>query len=229
MITYRQPFRGSWPISQSYGEVIPGITFNGKPHTGIDYACPAGTEILASADGIVMMAGWDGTGYGNVIIILHEAKKATLYAHLNKCMVFKNQKVRQGDVIGLSGATGGTAVYPITGPHLHFEARKIWNNYTTHQDPITYLPLMSVDDSIKPAKLKGADALGKDVEIVAPAGAWGWNKEHTRKVTALDFGTTGTYTGAHEKYNGLDYCEILVPLWVAVHDNETQILDNDGE
>lgn len=229
MITYRQPFRGSWPISQSYGEVIPGITFNGKPHTGIDYACPAGTEILASADGIVMMAGWDGTGYGNVIIILHEAKKATLYAHLNKCMVFKNQKVRQGDVIGLSGATGGTAAYPITGPHLHFEVRKIWNNYTTHQDPITYLPLMSVDDSIKPAKLKGADALGKDVEVVAPAGAWGWNKEHTRKVTVLDFGTTGIYTGAHAKYNGLDYCEVMVPLWVAVHDNETQILDNDGD
>lgn len=146
MVTYRQPFRGEWPISQGYGEVIPGVTFNGKPHTGIDYACPAGTEIFASADGVVMFAGWDNTGYGNVIIILHQAKKATLYAHLNKCMVFTNQKVKQGDVIGLSGATGGTSAYPVTGPHLHFEARKVWNNYSTHQDPVTYLPLMSMID-----------------------------------------------------------------------------------
>lgn len=229
MITYRQPFKGEYPITQQYGEVIPKVTYLGKPHTGIDYGCPAGTEILASADGIVMKSGWDITGYGNVIIIMHDAKHATLYAHLNKCSVFLNQKVRQGDVIGLSGATGGTAEYPTTGPHLHFEARRRWNDYSTHFNPYD-LPLMSVEDNLPlPTELKGPEALGKDVEVVAPAGAWGWNKEHTRKVTVLDFGTTGIYTGAHAKYNGLDYCEVMVPLWVAVHDNETQILDNDGD
>ena len=150
MITFRQPFRGEYPITQQYGEVIPGITYQGKPHTGIDYGCPAGTEILASADGIVMKSGWDVTGYGNVIIILHDAKHATLYAHLSKCSVYLNQKVKQGEVIGLSGATGGTAEYPTTGPHLHFEARRKWNDYTTHFNPYD-LPLMSVDDNIKPA------------------------------------------------------------------------------
>lgn len=145
MITFRQPFRGEYPITQQYGEVIPGVTYQGKPHTGIDYGCPAGTEILASADGIVLKSGWDVTGYGNVIIIMHDAKHATLYAHLNKCSVYLNQKVKQGDVIGLSGATGAT-----TGPHLHFEARKKWNVHTTHFNPYD-LPLMSVDDSIQPA------------------------------------------------------------------------------
>ena len=226
MITYRQPFRGEWPISQYYGEIIPGVTLNGKPHTGIDYACPAGTEILASADGVVMVAGWDATGYGNVIIILHEAKKATVYAHLNKCCAFKNQKVRQGEVIGLSGSTGNS-----TGPHLHFEARKVWNNHTTYQDPISYLPLMSVDDSIKPAELKGADALGMDVEIVAPAGAWGWNRDFTQRKQVFPEGTKFRYTGFHTEHNGLTYCEVIPSqyFYVAVHDGETQILDNEGD
>ncbi|MBR6464571.1 MAG: M23 family metallopeptidase [Verrucomicrobia bacterium] len=231
MITYRQPFRGAWPITQNYGEVIPGITFNGQPHTGIDYGCPTGTEILASAGGIVMKAGWDNTGYGNVIIILHEAKKATLYAHLDKILVCHNELVSQGDVIGLSGASGGTAAYPITGPHLHFEVRKVWNNYTTHQDPVTYLPLMSVDDSIKPVKLKGVDALGRDVIITAPAGAWGWNEEHTKREQVFDYGTKFHYTGRYMVHGNYVYCEVIPAqsYWVAVHDEDTQILDNGDE
>ena len=136
MITFRQPFRGSWPITQRYGEKI-----TSKFHTGIDYGCPVGTEILASADGIVMAAGWDITGYGFRVIIKHTAKKSTLYAHLDTIIVEKNREVKQGEVIGHSGATGN-----VTGPHLHFEAREIWNNHLTHFDPLQ-LPLMSFADA----------------------------------------------------------------------------------
>jgi len=144
MITYRQPFRGEWPISQEYGVIVPDVTYKGKPHTGIDYACPTGTEILASADGQVMAASFDGSGYGNRVIILHPDKKATLYAHLSKMMVTPRQEVKQGDVIGLSGNSGYT-----TGPHLHFEARKIWWDFSTDQNPVTFLPLMCVADPVE--------------------------------------------------------------------------------
>ena len=145
MITYRQPFRGEYPITQYYGEVIPGVTFNNKPHTGIDYGCPPGTEILASADGTVMAAGWDMTGYGFRVILKHSDGRATLYAHLDTISVSMGQHVQQGQEIGTSGATG-----KVTGPHLHFEARRIWNDYSAHFDP-KQLPLMSIDDSIQNA------------------------------------------------------------------------------
>ena len=144
MITFRQPFRGEYPITQRFGEIVEGVTINGKPHTGIDYACPMGTEILASADGVVMAASYDGSGYGNRVILQHEGKKATLYAHLSRSVVKPAEEVKQGDVIGYSGNSGYT-----TGPHLHFEARSIWWDLSTAKDPVTFLPLMSVDDNVQ--------------------------------------------------------------------------------
>ena len=56
-MNYRQPFDGSYPITQGYGD-----TDTSAFHTGIDYACPTGTPILASEAGTVMFAGWDNTG-----------------------------------------------------------------------------------------------------------------------------------------------------------------------
>lgn len=142
MITYRQPFRGQWPITQRFGEVVQGITFGDKPHTGIDYGCPTGTEILASADGVVMASSYDGSGYGLRVIIKHETRKSTMYAHLSKSLVVPGQEVKQGEVIAYSGNTGYT-----TGPHLHFEVREIWWDQSTCKDPVPYLPLMSFADA----------------------------------------------------------------------------------
>ena len=144
MITYRQPFKGQYPITQAYGVVIPGVTYKDRPHTGIDYGCPDGTPILASGDGIVQFSDFDQSGYGKVVIIQHNDGKATLYAHLSSRNVVLKQKVKQGDIIGYSGSTGNS-----TGPHLHFEARKTWCDWRSHQNPVTFLPLMSVDDSIQ--------------------------------------------------------------------------------
>ena len=135
-MVYRQPFRGDWPITQRYGEKITSAF-----HTGIDYGCPVGTEILASADGMVMAASWDDTGYGLRVIIQHTADRATVYAHLSKINVIRGEKVRQGQVIGLSGKSGN-----VTGPHLHFEARYDWAGYRSHFDPMT-LPLMNMVDA----------------------------------------------------------------------------------
>lgn len=145
MKEYRQPFKGDYPISQCYGELIPGVTFQNKPHTGIDYACPEGTEVLASADGVVVASGWDENGYGFRVIIWHDKDHATMYAHLNDVLVRMDQHVKQGDVIGISGRTGYA-----TGPHLHFEARRIWYDYRSHFDPMD-LPLKNFSDQLPAA------------------------------------------------------------------------------
>ena len=86
-------------------------------HNGIDYAAPTGTPVRVVADGVVESAGRQG-GYGNVIVIRHNATDTTLYAHLSRIDVKPGQKVSQGQHIGAVGATGWA-----TGPHLHFEFR----------------------------------------------------------------------------------------------------------
>ena len=141
MITYRQPFQGEYPITQQYGEIIPGVTYKDEPHTGIDYGCPIGTPILASADGTVKYAGFDTFGFGNCVILHHADGKGTVYAHLAMVSVQLHQQVKQGEVIGYSGQTGNA-----TGPHLHFEARSVWYDYKAHRDPISFLHMMSMLD-----------------------------------------------------------------------------------
>lgn len=163
-MSYRQPFKGEYPITQKYGEVIPGVTYNNKPHTGIDYACPMHTQILASNEGTVMAAGWDLSGYGFRVILRHLDGMATLYGHLDSISVNVGDNVKQGQEIGISGKTGYA-----TGPHLHFEARTRWNDHTSHFDPMA-LPLMSFADVAENAttqpvgnsgQLKGADAFSE--------------------------------------------------------------------
>lgn len=82
-------------------------------HNGIDLAVPLNTPIKSPISGIVdaVISGGDG---GNQVIIKHDNGYKTGYAHLNKVLVKKGDKVKQGDVIGLSGNTGKS-----TGPHLH--------------------------------------------------------------------------------------------------------------
>jgi hypothetical protein len=162
---YRQPFRGEYGISQQYGEIIPGVTYKNRPHTGIDYLCPFGTEILASGDGIVMFAGWDRTGFGNLIILQHPDRKATVYAHLNTIRVRIGDQVQQGDVIGTSGTTGNS-----TGPHLHFEARSVWWNADEHKDPVTYLPLQTVDDALISGQVTEIRPAEEPVHKIIPEG-----------------------------------------------------------
>lgn len=218
MITYRQPFKGEYPITQYYGETV-----TSSFHTGIDYACPIGTPIFASADGIIRFIGMDKTGYGNCVIIEHDATHATLYAHLNALgtIYFPNTKVQQGEVIGWSGNTGNS-----TGPHLHFEARKKWNDYRSHFNPID-LPLMTIDDSVDiaapkvPSKALTVDIKPGPVEVVAPYGVYAHNNNFTSK-QVLPCGAQLTFTGKTTERNNLTFCECTV--WVAANDGETQLL-----
>jgi len=95
-------------------------------YNGIDFAAPTGTEILAAADGEVLLSkksGWNG-GYGTYIVIAHENGTQTLYAHNSLNIVSSGQRVAQGEVIGYIGATG-----KVTGPHVHFEVRGARNPF----------------------------------------------------------------------------------------------------
>jgi murein DD-endopeptidase MepM/ murein hydrolase activator NlpD len=87
-------------------------------HYAVDFAGGEGNAIFAADAGVVVYAGWNTWGYGNLVIVDHGNGWQSLYAHMvNTPPVSCGQSVGQGDVIGLVGMTGGTS----TGPHLHFE------------------------------------------------------------------------------------------------------------
>ena len=87
-------------------------------HTGVDFAVPQGTDILAVADGKVANANW-GKAYGTHIVQKIAGKDEwVIYAHLSKSLVKIGEEVKKGQHIGESGNTGNSS-----GPHLHFEAR----------------------------------------------------------------------------------------------------------
>ena len=88
-------------------------------YNGVDIAAPAGTPIVASASGDVIIArsaGWNG-GYGNYIVIKHDNGTQTLYAHMSSLAV-SGGTVEKGELIGYVGISGRA-----TGYHLHFEVR----------------------------------------------------------------------------------------------------------
>jgi murein DD-endopeptidase MepM/ murein hydrolase activator NlpD len=104
----------------------------GRMHRGIDIAGPVGTPIVAAASGVVVQAGWNSGGYGNLVDIRHADGSMTRYAHNSRLLVSNGQQVRQGQQIAEMGSTGYS-----TGPHLHFEVH-VPNSGTVN--PIAYLP-----------------------------------------------------------------------------------------
>lgn len=227
-MAYRQPFIGDYAINQYFGEKIT----NPSGHTGIDYLCPTGTSILASADGQVIHAGWKNGGYGYCVFLLHPDGNTTIYEHLlSPIPVTVGQRVEQGTIIGHSGSTGNS-----TGPHLHFEVR---GKDGKPFDPLT-LPLVNFADlpgnnAINPAvpqKLKEPEELGELIRVVAPAGAKIFRSDWSYQPYGFNQGTELHFTGKTAKRPGFPqytYCEVYEEprkYWVAVHDGRTQILDN---
>jgi murein DD-endopeptidase MepM/ murein hydrolase activator NlpD len=89
----------------------------GRMHEGVDMAGPIGTPIYATADGVVIEAGW-ASGYGRLVKVQHEFGIETRYAHLNAIHVEVGQRVSRGEHLGDMGNSGRS-----TGPHLHYEIR----------------------------------------------------------------------------------------------------------
>ncbi len=87
-------------------------------HTGLDITALKGTEIKATANGMVEEAGWAGA-YGKKIKIQHSEMLSTVYAHCSELLVKVGDTVEQGQVIALVGSTG-TATHT----HVHYEIRE---------------------------------------------------------------------------------------------------------
>jgi len=108
---------------------------NGKPkwpHYGLDFAAEEGTKIKAMLDGMATLAEPDLFYTGGTLIFDHGHGISTLYMHMEKILVKKGQKVKQGDIIGTVGSTGRA-----TGAHL--DVRLNW--FQTRLDPATVLDI----------------------------------------------------------------------------------------
>jgi murein DD-endopeptidase MepM/ murein hydrolase activator NlpD len=116
---FPENYKGSyrWPldagiVSSEYGERW------GKMHKGLDIAADVGEPVYAAATGEVIYADNGMRGYGNAVIVRHDDRSTSLYAHNSVLKVKFGQKVTQGELIALLGNTGHS-----TGPHVHFEIR----------------------------------------------------------------------------------------------------------
>lgn len=114
-----------WPIDRKYlrsaigsfGSRFHPVLKRRSFHDGVDLPANQGTKVYATADGRIKSAntGWDG-GYGNNILVDHGYGYMTRYAHLSRIHVVPGQRVKRGELIGLSGNTGRSS-----GAHLHYE------------------------------------------------------------------------------------------------------------
>lgn len=109
-----------WPvkghISSSYGTRQDPFSGKGVFHPGLDISAPPGSPVVATADGYVVYAGWDG-GLGHCVKVQHGRNGfRTIYGHLKEYFVREGQMVRRGEVLGHVGSSGRT-----TGNHVHYE------------------------------------------------------------------------------------------------------------
>ena len=147
-------------VSSGFGARFHPIFNNWRTHTGVDFAAPKGTRVLATADGNVIAVGARG-GYGNAVEIRHGSGITTLYAHLSGFPrgVRAGSRVRQGEPIGYVGSTGYA-----TGPHLHYEFKMAG----MHQDPLRVaLPKAEpVPARLRPQFVRVADEARGTLELV---------------------------------------------------------------
>jgi murein DD-endopeptidase MepM/ murein hydrolase activator NlpD len=118
-----------WPANNHY---LSGFDYAPNAnHWGIDIAGNEGEGVYATDAGVVVYAGWNNYGYGNMVMVDHGNNFQSLYAHLSGISVGCGQSVGQGDGLGTIGNTGRS-----TGSHLHFEIRSL----SSHVNPWDVLP-----------------------------------------------------------------------------------------
>lgn len=153
-----QPVNGA-RISSGFGMRFHPILRALRMHQGIDYAAGTGTPILAPSDATVDTVAQQ-SGYGNVVILRHNNKLTTLYAHMSRFEtgLKAGSKVKAGQVIGYVGTTGRS-----TGPHLHMEVRI---NGQPVDPATTALPTRVLSDSERLAFSKQSVKLAANLKLL---------------------------------------------------------------
>jgi len=119
----------SWPLRGAVSSHFGSRGFG--HHEGIDIPARDGTTVVAAESGRVVHSGGKLSDYGNVVIVKHAGRYATVYAHNRRNLVRKGDFVEKGQAIAQVGDTGNASA-----PHLHFEIRR---DRLAH-DPLLYLP-----------------------------------------------------------------------------------------
>lgn len=119
-----------------------------RAHYGVDYGAPLGTPVQATADGVVLSAGWNG-GAGRMIKLRHANSFETMYLHLNRIQIKAGDRVKMGQDIATVGSTGES-----TGPHL---------DYRITQGGAYINPLGKRFDPVAPLRKEYRNSFGKEV------------------------------------------------------------------
>ncbi len=141
-ISLRLPLDGTFPITFTFGATPDSELIKQKftlwgivGHNGLDYSMPEGTPILAAAPGKVVKSGVNGD-FGISVTVQHPWGES-IYAHLTETKVAIGDKVKRGQLLGLSGKTGAAF-----GAHLHFGIKPTnpdpFNGYHGYIDPSPY-------------------------------------------------------------------------------------------
>ncbi len=139
--TVKSAFHFIWPIERSKFWISSLYGKRKKPngtwgfHYGVDMAAQRGTPVYAADGGVVVQAQYV-SGYGNTVVIQHDSRFKTRYAHLDKIFVRKNQKVSKKQKVGAVGDTGFTIKSGRDASHLHLE---FYEN-GKHVNPMNFLP-----------------------------------------------------------------------------------------
>ena len=131
-------------MASGYGYRIDPFTKKRTMHWGMDFSAKTGTPIYATGDGTIARADARAVGFGNHVRIDHGFGYVSIYAHMDKIVVRRGNKVKRGDLIGYVGNTGRSVA-----PHLHYEivkdGRKInpINFYSGSLSPIEFEELVN--------------------------------------------------------------------------------------
>lgn len=131
----RLPFDGKIRITKLYGTPPPqGMHYATGKHSGIDMVAMDGKEVYAIERGTVIRSRYDGNGWGNYIVVQQSDGFYAIYCHLQKRNVTEGKFVKEGQALGIEGATGN-----VTGRHLHLELRKNYGDKYSTVNPADYL------------------------------------------------------------------------------------------
>ena len=148
-----KPVKGAH-FTSSFGVRSDPFQRRAAMHSGIDLAGPVGTEIYATADGVVGRSRWAG-GYGNLIEVNHGKGIQTRYGHLSKSLVKAGERVKRGQLIALMGSTGRS-----TGSHLHYEVR-------IDGKAVNPVPYMQSNDYLQQVQARAASTASMGGPVVA--------------------------------------------------------------